>query len=57
MPLSAITGERSDVAVSRALRPVLRDGGARVDVGTRLYQQVRQYQQPELQSQWGRFWR
>ena len=57
VPLSAITGERSDVAISRALRPVLRDGGARVDVGTRLYQQVRQYQQPELQSQWGRFWR
>lgn len=57
VPLSAITGERSDVAISRALRPVLRDGGARVEVGTRLYQQVRQYQQPELQSQWGRFWR
>ncbi|WP_319003747.1 YjbH domain-containing protein [Alloyangia pacifica] len=57
VPLSALTGERSDVAVSRALRPVLRDGGARLEVGTRLYQQVRQYQQPELQGQWGRFWR
>ena len=35
----------------------LGDGGARLEMNTRLYEQVRAYQQPELQNEWGRFWR
>ena len=57
IPLSAITGQRSDISVSRTIRPVQRDGGARLEIGSRLYEQVRDYQQPELQGEWGRFWR
>jgi hypothetical protein len=57
IPLSALTGQRSEVSISRTIRPVQRDGGARLEVDTRLYEQVRQYQQPALQGQWGRFWR
>lgn len=57
IPLSALTGQRSEASISRTIRPVQRDGGARLEVDTRLYEQVRQYQQPALQGQWGRFWR
>lgn len=57
IPLSAITGSRSDLAITRTIRPIQRDGGARLEMNTRLYEQVRAYQQPELQNEWGRFWR
>ena len=57
IPVSALTGQRSQAGISRTIRPVQRDGGARLEVSTRLYEQVRKYQQPELQRQWGRFWR
>lgn len=57
IPLSALTGSRSDLAITRTIRPIQRDGGARLEMNTRLYEQVRAYQQPELQNEWGRFWR
>lgn len=57
IPVSAITGQQTDASISRTIRPVQRDGGARLQVDSRLYEQVRQYQQPELQGEWGRFWR
>ncbi|MFW2542759.1 YjbH domain-containing protein [Primorskyibacter sp. 2E107] len=57
IPLSAITGSKSTRSVSRTIRPVLRDGGARLNVIGRLYNDVRDYHQDGLQEQWGRFWR
>ncbi|WP_372835684.1 YjbH domain-containing protein [Puniceibacterium confluentis] len=57
VPLSVLSGQVSKRKIARAIRPVQRDGGARLDVQGRLYDGVRAYHQPELQSQWGRFWR
>lgn len=57
IPISAITGQRSNTRIARTIRPVLRDGGARVNVEGRLYESVRDLHQPDLQDQWGRFWR
>ncbi|WGW04487.1 YjbH domain-containing protein [Tropicibacter oceani] len=57
VPLSAITGRSSTQVISRTVRPVQRDGGARLIVDDRLYESVRDYHRPGLQQQWGRFWR
>lgn len=57
IPIAALTGTRAQSTISRVIRPIQRDGGARLVVGSRLYEQVRQYRQPQLQGQWGRFWR
>jgi len=45
---------RSSTAV---IRPILRDGGARLDVQGRLYDLVRDYDASSLDAQWGRFWK
>ena len=43
--------------LATTLRPITRDGGARLSVDGRLYESVRGYQQGRLDDQWGRFWR
>lgn len=57
VPLSLISGRPSKEAISRTIRPVLRDGGARLAVGGRLYEGIRDYHQESLENSWGRFWR
>lgn len=57
VPVSLITGKPSRQNISRVIRPTLRDGGARVDVPGRLYEDVRDYDTPALAAAWGRFWR
>jgi hypothetical protein len=57
MPISWLLGEPNKTAFSTTIRPVLRDGGARLDVPGRLYDRVRPVQKPALQDGWGRFWR
>lgn len=57
VPLSWLTGEASRRGFSTTIRPVLRDGGARLEVRNRLYGLVRGYHQPELAEHWARFWR
>jgi hypothetical protein len=57
IPFSALSGQRAGGSLSRTIRPVQRDGGARLIVPGRLYNSVRSWHQPGLQSQWGRFWR
>jgi hypothetical protein len=57
IPISWITGEPNKTDYSTTIRPLLRDGGARLDVGGRLYERVRPLQKPALQDGWGRFWR
>jgi len=57
IPLDWVTGRPSRTKFSTVIRPVLRDGGARVDVSGRLYETVRGLQATELDATWGRFWR
>ena len=57
VPVSWLTGEPQKDAFSTTIRPVTRDGGARLEVGGRLYDRVRPLQKPALKDGWGRFWR
>lgn len=57
IPLSWATGKSGQKKMSTLIRPILRDGGARLDVQGRLYDQVRGYHEQSLKGQWGRFWR
>lgn len=57
IPLSRLSGEPSQRGFGTVIRPVTRDGGARLDVRNRLYEVTRGYHAPELQEHWGRFWR
>jgi hypothetical protein len=57
IPLASFLGtptrERNDIVI----QSLTRDGGARLDVNGRLYEQVRDYHQPDAAKSWGRFWR
>jgi hypothetical protein len=57
IPYSWFTGQPSRNTASTTIRPVQRDGGARLDVGNRLYPLVRDYHQSDLDGEWGRFFR
>lgn len=49
---------RSNVLVEPlTIRPLQRDGGARLNVDKRLYPLVEDGQRPRVEEQWGRFWR
>lgn len=57
IPLSWFTGRPSRSTASGTIRPIVRDGGARLSVANRLYGEIRDYQNPALTDQWGKFWR
>ncbi len=57
VPLSWFLGQPSQRTISGVIRPITRDGGARLDVRNRLYGLVNEYHDPELSDQWGQFWR
>ncbi len=57
IPVSYLTGRPDRRAISRTVRPILRDGGARLSIRNRLFELTRSYQDPDLGKQWGRFWR
>lgn len=57
IPLGWIAGTQSKRTLSTTLRPTQRDGGARLGVGGRLYQSVRDQQKPQMDAQFGRFWK
>ena len=57
IPLSRLRGEPSQSGFGQTIRPVSRDGGARLNVRNRLYDMTRDSHMPELQEDWGRFWR
>lgn len=57
IPLSWFTGRPSRDTVGQTIRPIQRDGGARLEVGNRLYGIVRDAHAGEMQEDWGRFWR
>ena len=57
VPLDWISGRPSRERFDYTVRPVLRDGGARLNVDGRLYELVRDETPRELRDGWGRFWR
>ncbi|MCO4847349.1 MAG: YjbH domain-containing protein [Yoonia sp.] len=57
IPLSYFAGEPSLDGLTQVIRPVQRDGGARLNVQNRLYDVTSDYRATGLDNQWGRFWR
>lgn len=57
IPISWATGQPSKRVASTTIRPLTRDGGARLSVNDRLYERVRGSHQPDVANSWGRFWR
>jgi Exopolysaccharide biosynthesis protein YbjH len=56
IPVNWFLGKPSRQLVGTTIRPIQRDGGARMYVPGRLYGQVRDAHQKALQDQWSRFW-
>ncbi|WP_108482690.1 YjbH domain-containing protein [Oceaniglobus ichthyenteri] len=56
IPVSWFLGTPNTYKMGTTVRPITRDGGARLNVSGRLYDQVRHYQRPTLENQWGRVW-
>lgn len=57
IPLDWVTGRPSKTKFSTVIRPVQRDGGARLNVSGRLYDTVKDQQANALDATWGRFWK
>ncbi|MFM2391130.1 MAG: hypothetical protein RLZZ437_2685 [Pseudomonadota bacterium] len=57
VPLSWFAGQPSQRSIDAVLKPITRDGGARLNVRNRLYGLVTDYHEPKLADQWGQFWR
>lgn len=57
IPLSWATGKPTKKKAGMTLRPLTRDGGARLSVKGRLYETVRDTHEPEIADSWGKFWR
>ncbi|MEP1587559.1 MAG: YjbH domain-containing protein [Tateyamaria sp.] len=56
VPISWFTGRPSKQTVSTTIRPVQRDGGQRLNVSDRLYEQVRDGHLTDLTNDFGRVW-
>lgn len=57
IPLAWFVGQPTRTARSFALRPIGRDGGARLNVDDRLAAVLHSYDQSDYDAQWGRFWK
>ena len=57
VPLGWALGTATKRVNSVSIKSLTRDGGARLDVDGRLYDQVRNSHRPEMAKTWGRFWR
>ena len=56
IPVSWFLGTPGKRTVSTTIRPIQRDGGARLTVPGRLYEQVRSGHRNALENQWSRVW-
>ncbi|MGD9861963.1 MAG: YjbH domain-containing protein [Pseudodonghicola sp.] len=56
MPISTLLGKPSRAGLGLMIRPVQRDGGQRVNVPGRLYDQVREAHRSGLDQEWARVW-
>ncbi|MFZ7091050.1 YjbH domain-containing protein [Primorskyibacter sp. 2E233] len=57
IPIASFLGTPSRKKDTITLQSLSRDGGARLNVQGRLYDQVRDYHEPDVVRSWGRFWR
>ncbi len=57
VPLAWMLGNATRSRSNVVLRPIQRDGGARLNVDGRLYEEVRGHHAKRLDDQWGRVWR
>ena len=57
IPLTYFTGQPTRTVRTVVLRPLGRDGGARLAVNDRLRETLRSYDEAGLDAQWGRFWK
>lgn len=57
IPLSFFTGQPSRRDGGLTIRPIQRDGGARLNLRNRLHDIVSDQSGPQLTEDWGRFWR
>lgn len=57
VPLSWITGRPSQKSSTSVIRPITRDGGARLKIRNRLYPMVNSHHSATVGPTWGRFWR
>lgn len=57
IPFAWVLGKPTRRTSTTVIRPFGRDGGARLDLTNRLYEQVRGYHTPRMDEQWGRFWK
>lgn len=56
VPVKWFIGTASKRTISTTIRPIQRDGGARLSVPGRLYEQVRKGDQNSLSNDWSRVW-
>jgi len=57
IPIGHFIGQPTRQTRRITLRPLQRDGGARLNVQDRLYDNLRGYHDTDLRGTWGRFWR
>jgi len=57
IPLEALLGNSNKQTMTTTLRPLTRDGGAKLNVEGRLYESVRASHAAGIQSGWGRVWK
>lgn len=57
IPISWFTGAPTRASRPFILRPIQRDGGARLEVDGRLYDLLHSYDQSGIDAQWGRVWK
>ncbi|MGR3433958.1 MAG: YjbH domain-containing protein [Shimia sp.] len=57
IPVSWITGQPTQARLHRTVRPIQRDGGARLRVSDRLYDRIDPAHGRILDAEWGRIWR
>jgi hypothetical protein len=57
VPIDWLSGSTTQGGFGTTIRPVLRDGGARLDIRNRLYDLTRGSHANELEDRWGKFWR
>ena len=57
IPLGAVLGTPSRRSNTTTIQSLTRDGGARLSVNGRLYEQIRDYHREDMETTWGRFWR
>ncbi len=57
IPIAWATGKPTLGKIDSVIRPVTRDGGAKLDVDGRLYETIRNAHTGDLYDGWGRFWR